>query len=161
MVYTLILLFLVLVVFNGCSDRDAISDSAQHDTKRSSSVYVEPQAHSTVGGIAENLALIREYDGIPTDSHAGAIVTVIEDTVAQLQESGAVRKIDLQSNRCLFALEEWKKMDSQQKEDIARCLAYYCGLKRGVAPLFWVDLFSTEMTLLCKYVHNRSCEIYV
>lgn len=161
MAYSLTVLFLVFIVFTACSDRDTTTDSTHTDTKGANTTYVQPREHSDPRVIEENLVLILEYGGTFTDSDAAAIVPVIEDAVELLQISGLVKKIDPQSNRCFLAIEEWKKMGSEQKKDIARCLAYYCGLQRGVAPLFWVELVSTDMKLLCKYVHNRSCDIYV
>jgi hypothetical protein len=160
MKFSYIIPLAIIIMASACGDSDKNAHTDTASTKHIDQAASDAPYPSKHARLFDDLAFISEYEPAQS-SPLLAIFPVIEKTVQQLQDTKVLEKIDFEANRCFLSIDKWKQFDRQHKQYIARCLAYYCGIKRDVAPLYWVELVSTDMKLLCKYVHNRYCEIYV
>ena len=153
----LIILSIIFVIC-ACGKQEDQSGASLQAKKRT----VQTSAKKADKGqiLMEQLASISTIDPRNEDNFLQSIA-LLESTVDLLNEAKFIDHFEENNNRVYVNVGLWKTLSAEQKEDIARCLAYYCAHKRDV-KFFWVELFNAENgQLICKYVHDRYCRIHL
>ena len=150
---------LSVLISSGCGDKETSKDIPK---RKQPEERVMPAAGPAVKPAGLN-TLMQEIKSFTT-SDFDSIEQVSEELdtcIGLLESQGILVSVLPERNRALVDLNQWKDLSRQKKSDIMRCLAFYCGLKRGVA-LFWAEVYDDDSdVILGKYVHNRQTKIYV